>query len=185
MSRPIRAALAIAASVTALVGATATATAHADQATLRAAAAPQFTKLQLAKSEKCLTIAKGSFRNGANAEQQTCADGLDNQVFEMIPTGSATFELRAKHSGKCLEVSGSSKEIRANVQQWWCVDTPAQRWKVVLVDTAKELYQLSPTHALDRCLDISGGSVKDGANANQWYCNGSDAQRWRLLPVQA
>ncbi|AZQ74552.1 hypothetical protein EKH77_28055 [Streptomyces luteoverticillatus] len=64
-------------------------------------------------------------------------------------------------------------------------DAPQQRWKLLLVDVAKELYELRPTHVEDRCLDIAGGSLKEGANAQQWGCNGTPAQRWRVKPVAA
>ncbi|MFF4606043.1 RICIN domain-containing protein [Streptomyces sp. NPDC001339] len=181
----MRAMLATAASAAALFGTTTAA--HADQVTPRAAdAAPSVVKLQAAHSGQCLTIADGSFRNEANAVQSKCADGLDNQLFELVPTDSATFEIRAKHSGKCLEVADRDTKAGANVQQWWCVgDAPQQRWRLSTVDVIEDLYELRPAHALDRCLDISGGSDKDGANAQQWSCNGTTAQRWRLLPAAA
>ncbi|MEU4209244.1 RICIN domain-containing protein [Streptomyces sp. NPDC026206] len=183
MSRIIRAALATAASVAALAGSVTTA--HADETTPRAAAAPSFVQLQAQHSGQCLTIANGSLRNGADAVQSKCADDLDNQLFDLAPTGSATFELQAKHSGKCLEVDNADTKAGTNTQQWWCVGKPQQRWKLVMVDVAKELYELRPMHAPERCLDISDASLKDGANAQQWYCNGTTAQRWRIQPAKA
>ncbi|WP_167538326.1 RICIN domain-containing protein [Streptomyces albofaciens] len=183
MSRSIRAALAVAGSIAALAGGVTTA--HADQATPRAAAASTSVQLQLALTGKCLTINKGSFANGANAVQQTCADDLDNQVFELVPTGEGAFEVRARHSGKCLEVENSGKQAGANVQQWWCTGNPQMQWELNMVDMAKELYELRPTHVADRCLDIDHAKTDNGANAQSWYCNGTDAQLWRLLPVKA
>lgn len=180
MSRSIRATLTAVASVAALAGGATTA--HADQATPRAAAS---VKLQLAHSGKCLTIDKGSHANGANAVQQTCADGLDNQVFELTPTGSATFQLRARHSGKCLEVENSGQQSGANVQQWWCFANPQMLWEINMVDMAKDLYELRPTHVSGRCLEIDHAKTTDGANAQQYTCNGTNAQQWRLLPVTA
>ncbi|MEU7186293.1 RICIN domain-containing protein [Streptomyces sp. NPDC045369] len=180
MSRPIRAALATAAGLTALVsGAT---TAHAAPAT-SAASAPAAVKLQVAHSGKCLTIAGGSFRNGANAEQSTCVDGLDNQAFELTPAGDGTFEVRAKHSGKCLEVRGAGTAAGANVWQWWCGEGDHQRWRFRLVEVSKELFELRPEHVQNQCLDVYDSQTADGTNITQWYCNGGDNQRWRILPV--
>ncbi|MFH8985470.1 RICIN domain-containing protein [Streptomyces varsoviensis] len=183
MPRIIRAALATASCVAALAGGAIPA--HAGEAKPRAATATSsFVQLQAAHSGKCLTLAQGSLGNGANAVQSTCVDGLANQLFELVPTDSAAFEVRAEHSGKCLEVENGGTKAGSNVQQWWCTDGPQQRWKVIMVEIADGLYELRPTHALDRCLDISNASLEDGANAQSWYCNGSPAQRWRILPAK-
>ncbi|MFB7630569.1 RICIN domain-containing protein [Streptomyces sp. NPDC056149] len=184
MSRMTRAALAIGAGVAALAGSVTTA--HADTDAPRAAAGQtSVVQLQASHSGKCLTIADGSFRNGANAVQSKCADDADNQLFELIPTGSATFEVRAKYSGRCLEVRGSGTEAGANVQQWWCGEGNHRRWRLVMVDVAKELYELRPMHTDLRCLDIKDGSLADGANAQSWYCTGAAAQRWQLKPAKS
>ncbi|MEU1783394.1 MULTISPECIES: RICIN domain-containing protein [Streptomyces] len=182
MSRITRATLAIGASVAAL--AASAGTASADETAARAAA-PTAVQLQAQHSGKCLTIEKSSLRNGAEATQAQCADGLDNQLFDVVSVGNATFELRPKHSGKCLEVENAGTDIRANVQQWWCAELPHQHWRLVMVDVAKELYELHPAHALNRCLDVQGGNLDDGANIMLWYCNGTAGQRWKLLPAKS
>ncbi|MFF4606842.1 RICIN domain-containing protein [Streptomyces sp. NPDC001339] len=184
MPRITRAALATAVSFAALTGGATTA--HADEATPRAATTePSVVQLWNLHSEKCLTIAKGSLSNGANAEQSTCADDLDNQRFELIPAGSGTFEVRAQHSGRCLEVKDGGTGLGQNVQQGWCVDRPHQRWKLVIVDFVKELYELRPAHTQDRCIGIGNSSLADGGNVLQWTCNETTPGYWRLLPVKA
>ncbi|MGD3105161.1 RICIN domain-containing protein [Streptomyces sp. YGL11-2] len=184
MSRITRVALAIGAGVAALAGSVTTA--HADESEPRPTAGrTAVVQLQAAHSGQCLTIDNGSFRNGANAVQSQCADGADSQLFELVPTGSATFEVRVKHSGKCLEVENSGTQAGANVQQWWCSGGDQMRWRLVMVDVAKELYELRPLHADLRCLDIKDASLKEGANAQSWYCNGTAAQRWQLKPATA
>ncbi|WP_274912531.1 RICIN domain-containing protein [Streptomyces sp. WZ-12] len=184
MSRTLRAALAFGAGLAVLAGNVSAA--HAAPTAPRAAVpTPSVVKLQVEHSGKCLTVAGGSLANGANAVQTTCTDGADNQSFQLIPAGNATFMVRAMHSGKCLEVENSGTGAGANVQQWWCVDGPQQRWRLVMVDAPKKLYELRPTHTDNRCLDIAGSSLNDGANAGQWYCNGDANQRWRLKPAKA
>ncbi len=180
MSRITRAALAIGASVAALAGATTTAQADTPTDT------PSYVQLQVEQSGKCLTIAKGSLRNGANAQQSTCADDQDSQLFDLASVGSGDFVLRPKASGKCLEVENAETKSGANAQQWWCTGAAQMRWRLVMVDVAKELYELRPMHAVkNRCLDISGASMDDGANAQSWWCNGTPAQHWRIQPVKA
>ncbi|GCD37773.1 beta-xylosidase [Streptomyces chrestomyceticus JCM 4735] len=179
MPRPIRAALATAAGLTALVGGAATA--HAAPA----ASTPAAVQLQAAHSGKCLTIAGGSFNNGANAVQSACVDGLDNQTFELVPAGGGTFEVRAKHSGKCLEVRGAGTAAGDNVWQWWCGEGDHQRWRFRLVEVAKELFELRPEQAPNLCLEVNRSNLADGANVAQWTCHGGDNQRWRILPVTA
>ncbi|MEU9194484.1 RICIN domain-containing protein [Streptomyces hundungensis] len=185
MSRTLRTVMALGVCAGALSGGAATAS--ADEALPRAAAAPSAAvQLQVERSGQCLTILDASLRNGANAVQSKCDDTLPNQLFHLEPTGSASFEVRIEHSGKCLEVEDSGAQAGANVQQWWCVEgAPQQRWRLVMVDFVNDLYELRPTHAAERCLDIVGASLKDGANAQSWNCNQSSAQRWRILPVKS
>ncbi|MEU9981477.1 RICIN domain-containing protein [Streptomyces sp. NPDC050856] len=179
MSRTIRAALTIAASVAAISGGT-TAAHAAGAGPSAATAAPSVAQLQAAHSGQCLTIPKASLRNGVNAVQSKCVDGEDSQLFDLVPAGGATFEVRPRHSGKCLDVTSSATTPGAEVQQWWCVGGPQQRWQVILVDVPKKLYELRPTHTKDRCLDIKSASLTDGAAAQQYTCNSTPAQRWRL-----
>ncbi|WP_329395261.1 RICIN domain-containing protein [Streptomyces melanogenes] len=184
MSRIIRGALAATAGLAALAG-TVTAVHAADTTTNSAAAEVATVQLRATHSGQCLTIDKGSLRNGANAVQTPCADGLDSQLFEMAPTGDGTLELRPKHSGKCLEVENSGTEGGSNVQQWWCNGGGQMRWRPYLVDVVKDLYELRPAHTTaPRCLDIKGGGATEGANAQLWYCNGSAAQQWQIKPVK-
>ncbi|WP_371648578.1 MULTISPECIES: RICIN domain-containing protein [unclassified Streptomyces] len=176
MSRTVRAALAVGASVAALVGSVTTA--QADPSTSRASAgASSYVRLQVEHSGKCLTIQDGAIRNGAYAVQSTCDASADHQLFSLKPAGSGTFELRAKHSGRCL----ASSDIE--VGQQWCFDDSSQRWRLMLVEVAKDLYELRPMSAPDRCLNIDFWKPEeDGTRAMTWEC-GHDLARWRFLPA--
>ncbi|MBD0742218.1 RICIN domain-containing protein [Streptomyces sp. CBMA152] len=183
MSRIIRVSLALTAGAAALAGSLTAA--QADENTAAPAAGTATVQLQAAHSGQCLTIEKGSLRNGANAVQTKCADGVDSQLFDMVPTGDGTLELRPKHSGKCLEVENSGTTGGANVQQWWCTGGAQMHWRPILVDITKDLYELRPAHAPARCLEIKSSSLNEGANAQLWYCNGTTAQQWQIKPVKA
>lgn len=166
MSRIARRALAIGASVAALVGGAATA---------HAADGPAFVHLQAERSGKCLTIANAAIGSGAYAVQSTCAD-LDNQLFALTPTGSATFEVWAKHSGRCL-----STDLQEEARQYMCSNSSSQHWRVIMVEVAKELYELRPMDAPELCL--TSGNLDEGRTAFLTPCKGSSYARWRIQSV--
>ncbi len=88
--------------------------------------------------------------------------------------------LVARHSGKCLDVSGVSTQTGANIHQWTCIyNQPNQEWN--LVATSDGYYTLRATHS-GKCLDVSGVSTQDGANVHQWTClYNQPNQEWKLI----
>jgi len=88
-----------------------------------------------------------------------------------------TYEIIAKHSGKCLDVEGARQDNGVNVQQWACGGGPNQRWR--LEDAGGGYYRIVAVHS-GKCLDVAGGSRDNGANVIQWECHGGDNQLWRL-----
>jgi len=89
------------------------------------------------------------------------------------------YSLVAKHSGKCLDVSGVSKDTGANVYQWDCHGGPNQQW--TLTDKGDGYYTMTARHS-GKCLDVSGVSKDNGANIYQWDCHGGPNQQWQLIP---
>ena len=85
----------------------------------------------------------------------------------------------AKHSGKCLDVSGGSRSNGADVIQWNCHGGDNQLWR--LVPAAGGYFRIIAKHS-GKCLDVSGGSRSNGADVIQWNCHGGDNQRWKLQP---
>ncbi|MEU7166215.1 RICIN domain-containing protein [Streptomyces morookaense] len=180
MSRVIQAALAVGASIAALVGSATTA--YADPST----DAYTSVRLQAEHSGKCLTIENARIGSGAHAVQQPCADDLDNQIFKLRSRGPGTISVQAKHSGRCL----AADKISQDVTQLWCSDGSEQRWRVMLVEVAKDLYELRPLDAPEYCLTIpyfiddnGASSQADGSRAGIYPCNGASNKRWRMLPA--
>ncbi|MBH1933071.1 ricin-type beta-trefoil lectin domain protein [Streptomyces sp. AV19] len=172
----MRAALAVGASIAALAGGATTA--YADPADTSS-----YVRLRAEHSDKCLTIESARIGEGANAVQQSCADDLDNQLFGLKSVGSGTLSVRAKHSGRCL---GAGQSTDWDVQQLWCADdSSSQRWRVMLVEVGKGLYELRPVDALEYCLTIPGYSQDEGAKASIYSCNGASSQRWRMVPASS
>jgi hypothetical protein len=90
-----------------------------------------------AHSNKCLDVAGASTANGAKVHQWTCHNGTNQQWSIANPGGTPTpgntrYQLINRHSGKCLEVAGSSSDRGAPLRQWTCNGALNQRWLVAL-----------------------------------------------------
>ncbi|MFD7788476.1 RICIN domain-containing protein [Streptomyces nojiriensis] len=89
---------------------------------------------------KCLTIENGSLRNDAPAVVSDCDEELDNQIFELMPVPEGGWKVRAKHSGRCLKITG---EARRSVVQAWCSDDENQRWDFIQSEYGRQLNSMA------------------------------------------
>ncbi|WP_067641474.1 RICIN domain-containing protein [Actinomadura latina] len=74
---------------------------------------------------KCLDVNGASTADGAAVQQWTCLNGAANQQFTLRRVAYSGSDLRdyqlvARHSGKCVDVSGVSTAAHAPVIQWTC-----------------------------------------------------------------
>ncbi|WP_344964573.1 RICIN domain-containing protein [Streptomyces thioluteus] len=137
--------------------------------------------LEAGDSDRCLAAGK---KNGSRAGMDFCTTDWDTGLWRVIPVDNSSFEFRAVPTDKCLEVENSGTQAGAAVQVWDCTGGKQMRWQMDLVDPARQLYQLRPTHTEGRCLDIVNGNVELGARAQSWSCNQTNAQLWRIRPVE-
>lgn len=77
------------------------------------------------QSGKCLDVRDASTADGAVVQQRTCTDGAANQQFtpRKVTYGgndSHDYQLVARHSGKCVDVSQESTAVHAPILQWTC-----------------------------------------------------------------
>jgi hypothetical protein len=77
------------------------------------------------QSGKCLDVNASSTADGAAVQQWTCAAGATNQQFTLrkvtyAGNDSHDYQLVARHSGKCVDVSAISTAARAAIHQWTC-----------------------------------------------------------------
>jgi hypothetical protein len=77
------------------------------------------------QSGKCLDVNGVSTADGAAVQQWTCLAGAQNQQFTLRKVSYAgndahDYQLVARHSGKCVDVSGVSTAVRAVIHQWTC-----------------------------------------------------------------
>ena len=102
----------------------------------------------------------------------------DTGVTSGISSGG-TYEIIAKHSGKCLDVAGVATHNGANIYQWDCHGGPNQRW--TLTDKGGGYYTVAARHS-NRCMDVEGVNNGNGTNISQYDCHGGPNQLWQFIP---
>lgn len=91
-----------------------------------------------------------------------------------------TYELIARHSGKCLDVPGESTADAVPITQYSCHGGANQRWRL---EPAGDGYvRLIATHS-GKALDVYGAWTDDGAPLIQWPTHGGTNQQWQLQSV--
>ena len=105
-------------------------------------------------------------------------------MFKILPIigDPGYYYIFAKHSGKCLDVRGASKQPGANVDQYPCHGGLNQRFKIERISDDPGFYKISSKNS-GLVFDISGASKNDGANLIQYTWHGGDNQRFSLVPV--
>ncbi|MBU2667304.1 RICIN domain-containing protein [Actinoplanes bogorensis] len=157
---------------------------------VQAGTGTQFTyfELRAEHSEKCLDVdgrgSGGATANLANVMQYECWGGT-NQQWRIADVGNGYFELRARHSDKCLDVDGGATANLANVLQFQCVGDANQHWRTVPLGNG--YFELRAKHS-NKCLDVDGrgpgGATANLANVMQYQCWGGANQHWRFNAVQ-
>jgi hypothetical protein len=96
---------------------------HNQQWSLRAIG-DGYVQIVARHSGKCLDVTGVSLANGTPVQQWDCLGaGQTNQHWLLrTVTGAGSFrQIVARHSGKCLDVSGVSFGNGARIQQWQCI----------------------------------------------------------------
>jgi hypothetical protein len=102
----------------------------------------------------------------------------------LIATGQAVFaidrvaQIETVHGGKCLDVSGFSKEAGAPVIQYSCTGGDNQKWRVR--DRGNGVHDIVAAHS-GMCMDVTGSSMEDVAAIIQYPCNGQANQGFRII----
>jgi hypothetical protein len=123
-------------------------------------------------------VTSGSREDAARVVQRKRAPhGRQRWSFE--PAGDGTYALRARHSGKCLDVLGYNDSNGALVGQWSCNGEDNQRWRITRRAGGYELRSAWN----GRCLDILGKSRVDGGSVGMWNCNQAVNQVFALTRV--
>lgn len=94
------------------------------------------------------------------------------------------YQIRSKHSGKCLDLKGHNKENYAEIQQFDCHGGANQRWYQELHTKEYDPFRFNlPGYIVSltshRCLDVNSRRVYESRVPIQQYgCHGGDNQRW-------
>ncbi len=86
-------------------------------------------------------------------------------------------------TGNCVDVDGNSSSNGANVHEWDCNSSDAQRF--VAEDMGSGFYRLRHKNT-DKCIQVdcpeqSGACMAAGRNITQWTCDGSSWKQWRFF----
>ncbi len=131
-----------------------------------------------------------TFRDGSRQTVQLNQPSVNIKTLDLgensnLLSGGGTYvesltgvhSLKARHSGKCLDVSGVETRNGANVQQWQCHGGKNQKWR--FTSKGNGYYTLTAVHS-GRCLDVSGIGRNNGDNVQQWDCHGGANQIWKV-----
>ncbi|MFB7473301.1 RICIN domain-containing protein [Kitasatospora sp. NPDC056184] len=80
-------------------------------------------------------------------------------------------EVRAVHSGKCLEIADWRTDDGAPLRQWSCTGGDNQKWRFNADGTVVNVHS-------GKCLEVPGWSRQHGVQAGQWGCHGGANQQW-------
>jgi hypothetical protein len=102
------------------------------------------------------------------------ASGVAKAAYYRNVSGG-TYELRAKHSGLCLDLKGSGTGDGVAIQQYACNSTPAQAW--IMTDVGGGKFEIK-SKSSGKCMDVSQVSTADMAPIWQWTCLRTNNQLW-------
>ncbi|MFB6890637.1 RICIN domain-containing protein [Kitasatospora sp. NPDC056327] len=80
-------------------------------------------------------------------------------------------QVRAVHSGKCLEVADWRTDNGAPVRQWTCTGGANQKWHFNPDGTVLNAHS-------GKCLEVPGWNRERGVQVGQWDCHGGYNQKW-------
>jgi hypothetical protein len=88
---------------------------------------------------------RSSTADGASIIQWTRSNAY-NQQFQFVDAGGGYYKLRARHSGKLVDVQGASTADGATVQQWTDWNGGNQQWQLEQVDGGTTSCSLPSTY---------------------------------------
>ncbi|MGP4046158.1 RICIN domain-containing protein [Streptomyces sp. 2A115] len=91
--------------------------------------------------------------------------------------GGPYYDLVARHSGKCLDISDNSAADSAIAVQYTCIGGLNQQWR--LQDAGDGYVRVLAQHS-GKCLDVANNSTADGAFVNQYRCGTGTNQQFQF-----
>ncbi len=127
-------------------------------------------------------VGKGLWRTRTVLPAQQGYEQSESGYHEFtIKTG---YQLVAKHSGKCLDVTGANTANSATLEQWECADPATSQNQVfTMKPMGGGYYELIARHS-GRCVDVYGASQSAGGVIDQYDCIGASNQLWLSAEVE-
>ncbi|GAB3973974.1 RICIN domain-containing protein [Actinoallomurus acanthiterrae] len=91
--------------------------------------------------------------------------------------GGPYYNLVARNSSKCADVSDNSAADNAITVQYTCNGGLNQQWR--LENAGGGYYRVLAEHS-GKCLDVENASTADKAYVNQYYCGSGTNQQWQF-----
>ncbi|MGL1937108.1 MAG: RICIN domain-containing protein [Fibrobacterales bacterium] len=112
-------------------------------------------------------------QRGVSRPQGTSCDAGSFEVEQ--ESFSGTYEMVNTNSHKCVDVSGASYDWSANIQQWDCNNTGAQKW--VFTHVGNGYYEIMNENS-GLLMDVAWGGQE--SNVQQWGNTNGASQRWQI-----
>lgn len=106
--------------------------------------------------------------------------GNTGYLYAQMSQSDKVYTYKMKHSGYCMDVEWNSVSDGAEIQQWGCSASTAQ--KFTLSRTSDGYYVIIGKNS-GKCVEVNGGTgaTGDGALVKLWSCNYNDNQKWSLV----
>ncbi|MCG8700536.1 MAG: RICIN domain-containing protein, partial [Bacteroidales bacterium] len=132
--------------------------------------------LQIRHSEKYVSVANNSMKNGGNIAQW---DNLDDnsQKWNITKVDDEWYKITSVLNNKSMELHTSSK--KKNVRQWGFKGFDWQLWKF---EAHEDWYNIISKYN-NEVLEVDGGATatNNGANIRVWPSNGQYSQQFKLV----
>lgn len=136
-------------------------------------------------SGKVLEVPGASTNNGAQLDQNTYTNGL-NQQWDINPLPNSFggdfsyFTVKAAHDGVTMDLNNWSYANGDAIQQWNGGTNTLEQWYFKY--TTNGYFKIRSRWS-NKNIGVNGASLNNGAVAVQWGDTGTLDQQWRLIPA--
>jgi beta-xylosidase len=117
------------------------------------------------------------FLHGARLHQWTRTNAA-NQQFQFVDAGGGYYKIKARHSGKVLDVSSWSTADGAAIHQW--TDHGGANQQFRLADSDSGYVRLINRNS-GKAVEVQNAATDDGATVVQYSDWGGSNQQWQLV----
>lgn len=125
----------------------------------------EYYHMQSRLSGKCISIQDGSTSDNANILQQDCNGTYWRQQWLLNDLGNGYFQIKSRHSGKCMRASGD------NIVQYTCYD---DYWTEMFTrEATSDGYFIYRNRDTNKCLRVQNSATGSGVSIVLDDCNSS------------